>query len=110
MARRPAWLGFDELPLPQALLDTLDSATHVADVVTAPVMTPLLTFAAARGCRVQTGPEMALAQMTLMGQFIGAIPPAQERQHEELGCDRHRQRRRLALPPRSPPAAKGCRC
>jgi NADPH-dependent 2,4-dienoyl-CoA reductase/sulfur reductase-like enzyme len=39
--------GFDELPLPQALLDTLDSATHVADVVTAPVMTPLLTFAAA---------------------------------------------------------------
>ena len=61
----------------QALLETLDSATHVADVVTAPVMTPLLTFAAARGCRVQTGPEMALAQMTLMGQFIGAIPSAQ---------------------------------
>ncbi|EIX9625936.1 shikimate dehydrogenase, partial [Klebsiella pneumoniae] len=69
--------GFDELPLPQALLDTLDSATHVADVVTAPVMTPLLTFAAARGCKVQTGPEMALAQMRLMGQFIGAIPQAQ---------------------------------
>ena len=46
--------GFDALPLPQALLETLDSATHVADVVTAPVMTPLLTFAAARGCRVQT--------------------------------------------------------
>ncbi|HID3399275.1 TPA: shikimate dehydrogenase family protein, partial [Klebsiella pneumoniae] len=69
--------GFDELPLPQALLDTLDSTTHVADVVTAPVMTPLLTFAAARGCKVQTGPEMALAQMRLMGQFIGAIPQAQ---------------------------------
>ena len=85
--------GFDELPLPQALLDTLDSTTHVADVVTAPVMTPLLTFAAARGCKVQTGPEMALAQMRLMGQFIGAIPQAQERRHEELGCDRHRQRR-----------------
>ncbi|MBN0855915.1 arginine N-succinyltransferase, partial [Pseudomonas aeruginosa] len=44
---------------------------------TAPVMTPLLTFAAARGCKVQTGPEMALAQMRLMGQFIGAIPQAQ---------------------------------
>lgn len=69
--------GFDELPLPQALLDTLDSTTHVADVVTAPVMTPLLTLAAARGCKVQTGPEMALAQMRLMGQFIGAIPQAQ---------------------------------
>ncbi|MCV4933287.1 shikimate dehydrogenase, partial [Escherichia coli] len=39
--------------------------------------TPLLTFAAARGCKVQTGPEMALAQMRLMGQFIGAIPQAQ---------------------------------
>ena len=69
--------GFDELPLPQALLDTLDSTTHVADVVTAPVMTPLLTFAAARGCKVQTGPEMALAQMKLMGQFIGAIAQEQ---------------------------------
>ncbi|MCV5497841.1 shikimate dehydrogenase, partial [Escherichia coli] len=58
---------FDELPLPQALLDTLDSTTHVADVVTAPVMTPLLTFAAARGCKVQAGPEIALAETGLMG-------------------------------------------
>lgn len=65
--------GFDALPLPQTLLDTLEVTTYVADVVTAPVMTPLLTFAQARGCVVQTGPEMALAQMKLMGQFIGAI-------------------------------------
>lgn len=69
--------NFDPLPLPQPLLETLDATTHVADVVTAPVMTPLLTFAKARGCIVQTGPEMALAQMQLMGQFIGAIPQAQ---------------------------------
>ncbi len=34
--------GFDELPLPQALLDTLDSTTHVA-ICHRPVMTPLLT-------------------------------------------------------------------
>jgi shikimate dehydrogenase len=65
--------GFDPLPLPQSLLDTLQNTTHVADVVTAPVITPLLAFAQTRGCAVQTGPEMALAQMKLMGQFIGAI-------------------------------------
>jgi shikimate dehydrogenase len=45
--------GFDPLPLPQALLETLDSATHVADVVTAPVMTPLLS--PARGCGYRPG-------------------------------------------------------
>jgi shikimate dehydrogenase len=69
--------NFDPLPLPKTLLDTLNTATHVADVVTAPVMTPLLSFAQSRGCVVQTGPEMALAQMKLMGQFIGAIPREQ---------------------------------
>jgi len=70
--------GFDPLPLPQALLDTLEATTHVADVVTAPVITPLLAFAQRRDCVVQTGPEMALAQMKLMGQFIGAIPDQHE--------------------------------
>ncbi|MEO3989733.1 shikimate dehydrogenase family protein [Pseudocitrobacter cyperus] len=70
--------GFDPLPLPQTLLDTLQNTTHVADVVTAPAITPLLAFAQARGCSIQTGPEMALAQMKLMGQFIGAIPTDHE--------------------------------
>lgn len=70
--------GFDALPLTQALLETLTISTHVADVVTAPVITPLLAFARERGCSTQTGPEMALAQMQLMGQFIGAIPPSHE--------------------------------
>jgi shikimate 5-dehydrogenase len=51
--------------------------THVADVVTAPIITPLLAFARDRGCAIQTGPEMALAQMKLMGQFIGAIAQEQ---------------------------------
>ena len=71
-------MGFDPLPIPPALLETLTSATHVADVVTAPVMTPLLTFAQQRGCVIQTGPEMALAQMKLMGEFIGAMPQQEE--------------------------------
>lgn len=69
--------GFDPLPLPQALLETLSPSTHVADVVTAPAITPLLTFARDRGCVIQTGPEMALAQMKLLGQFIGVIPQEQ---------------------------------
>ena len=69
--------GFDPLPLPQTLLETLPVSAHVADVVTAPVITPLLAFARDRGCAIQTGPEMALAQMKLMGQFIGAIAQEQ---------------------------------
>ncbi len=40
-------------------------------------MTPLLTFAPPVVRKYKTGPEMALAQMRLMGQFIGAIPQAQ---------------------------------
>ncbi|MTH44707.1 shikimate dehydrogenase family protein [Intestinirhabdus alba] len=70
--------GFDALPLPEDLLTTLTADTHVADVVTAPIETPLLQFARQRGCTIQTGPEMALAQMTLMGEFIGAIPAGEE--------------------------------
>ena len=70
--------GFDSLPLTPELLATLTTNTHVADVVTAPVITPLLAFARERGCRTQTGPEMALAQMHLMGEFIGALPQPQE--------------------------------
>ncbi len=77
MAHRPAWPDLMSCLYRRRCWIRSDSTTHVADVVTAPVMTPLLTFAAARGCKVQTGPEMALAQMRLMGQFIGAIPQAQ---------------------------------
>lgn len=70
--------GFDTLPLPQALVNTLSADTRVADVVTAPAITPLLEHARERGCEVQTGPEMAFAQMTLLGEFIGAMPPQSE--------------------------------
>lgn len=62
------------LPLDPALLQTLDAATHVADVVTSPVITPLLELARARGCTVQTGPEMAKAQLGHLGAAMGVMP------------------------------------
>lgn len=61
-----------ELPLPQALLESLPTSAHVADVVTAPEITPLLALAKARGCSIQTGPQMALAQAGNLGHFMGA--------------------------------------
>lgn len=63
-----------ELPLSQALLDTLAPSTHVADVVTSPEITPLLACAQARGCSIQTGPQMALAQLGNLGHFMGVTP------------------------------------
>lgn len=60
-----------ELPINQALLDSLQAHTLVADVVTSPEVTPLLAFAQSRGCRIQTGPEMALAQAGDLGAFMG---------------------------------------
>ena len=61
-----------ELPLPEALLQSLPASAHVADVVTAPEITPLLALAKARGCSIQTGPQMALAQAGNLGHFMGA--------------------------------------
>lgn len=65
-----------ELPLPKALLDTLPAACHVADVVTSPEITPLLALARERGCTVQTGQQMARAQMGDLGHFMGVTPLA----------------------------------
>lgn len=70
--------GFDVLPLPEALLATLAPDALAADVVTAPEVTPFLTLARQRGCRIQTGPEMARAQMFELGHFVGAIPESRE--------------------------------
>ncbi len=61
-----------ELPLSEALLHGLPATAHVADVVTAPEITPLLALARARGCSIQTGPQMALAQAGNLGHFMGA--------------------------------------
>lgn len=63
-----------ELPLPQSLLETLSKHCLVADVVTSPEITPLLAFARRMGCTVQTGPEMAFAQVGNLGHFMGVTP------------------------------------
>ncbi|MGJ7550808.1 shikimate dehydrogenase family protein [Pseudomonas alloputida] len=63
-----------ELPLPDALLQTLNAATLVADVVTSPEITPLLHKARERGCPVQTGAQMAFAQLGHLGAFMGVTP------------------------------------
>ena len=66
--------GSGELPLDAALLATLRPGTLVADVVTSPEITPLLAFARDRQCPIQTGPEMAFAQMGNLGHFMGVTP------------------------------------
>ncbi len=65
--------GTGALPLPEAAIATLRAGCLVADVVTSPALTPFLQLAQARGCRVQQGPEMAAAQMTALGGFMGAM-------------------------------------
>lgn len=66
--------GDPSLPLPRDVLDGLPGACFVADVVTAPVVTPFLTFANQRGCRVQTGPEMTEAQMVQLVEWMRVGP------------------------------------
>ncbi len=66
--------GTGELPLPAVHLNQLAASTLVADVVTSPEITPLLAAARARGCSVQTGPQMALAQLGNLGHFMGVTP------------------------------------
>ena len=60
--------GDTNTPFP---LDSLQSGTFVADVVTEPEITPWLERARERGCRIQTGYEMTLGQFTLMGRHMG---------------------------------------
>lgn len=66
--------GDPSLPLRTSLLETLAPNALAADVVTSPVMTPWLQFAQGRGNRVQTGPEMALAQMDVLGDVMQVWP------------------------------------
>ena len=60
--------GDPNVPFP---LETLESHTFVADVVTEPEITPWLAGAKAHGCPVQTGYEMTLGQFTIMGRHMG---------------------------------------
>jgi shikimate dehydrogenase len=62
--------GDPSLPLPGHVLDGLPAGCFVADVVTAPVITPFLTFAQQRGCKVQTGPEMTESQMLRLIEWM----------------------------------------
>ena len=62
------------MPLSRTLLETLEPSTLVSDVVTKPVATELLMLAAERGCRTQSGPEMAAAQVDWLGRFLGILP------------------------------------
>ena len=52
-------------------LDTLGSATFVADVVTEPEITPWLRGAKERGDPIQTGYEATLGQFAIMGRHMG---------------------------------------
>ena len=63
-----------QMPLPTALMETLSAKTLVADVVTSPAVTPFLALAQRLGCQIQTGPEMALAQLGNLGHFMGVTP------------------------------------
>jgi shikimate dehydrogenase len=63
----------DPLPLAADVLSGLRSSVLVADVVTSPEITPFLETARARGFAIQTGPQMAEAQMNLLGSFMGVM-------------------------------------
>lgn len=65
----------DPLPIGEDLLDTLPGSALVADVVTSPEVTPFLQAAQARGLRIQTGSQMAKAQLGLLGGFMGVMRP-----------------------------------
>jgi shikimate dehydrogenase len=63
--------GTGELPIQKTELAALRPETFVADVVTKPPLTPFLLAAQERGCRIQTGPDMAAGQIEILGRFMG---------------------------------------
>ena len=56
-------------PLPMDV-DRLEAHAFAADVITAPVRSPFLEAAAARGCRTQTGVDMFTAQVEFIADFL----------------------------------------
>ena len=64
--------GEATLPFP---VERLPAHTLVVDVVPTPAMTPWLESARARGLRVQTGPEMVVAQFAHVAGFLFGVPP-----------------------------------
>ena len=59
----------DPLPLDA---DLLSADQTVAEIIMAPVLTPLLAAAQAKGCRIQYGAPMLACQIELMADFMGA--------------------------------------
>jgi shikimate dehydrogenase len=57
----------DPLPLD---IKTLDGSMHVGDVVTEPVLTPLLQFAKELGCSIHTGIQMWKEQQDVVVDFL----------------------------------------
>ncbi|CAD6557812.1 shikimate dehydrogenase family protein [Paraburkholderia sabiae] len=63
----------EEDPLP-VLADRLKPTTFVGDVITVPVVSPLLKAAHARGCDTMTGAQMFDGVLDLMVEFFGIRP------------------------------------
>ena len=57
----------DPLPVDAA---RLDGRMFVADIITLPLLTPLLAAAQARGCRTQNGQDMFNAQGDFITKFL----------------------------------------
>lgn len=72
----------DPLPYP---LDELGDALVVADAVTAPPVTRWLTEAERRGLAIQTGEEMAFAQVPIQLQYLRLQPAHPEPQGRRRG-------------------------
>lgn len=70
--------GDPRLPLPDAVLTELTKNCFVADVVTAPTMTPFLTLAKQRGCIIQTGLEMTETQLVSLAAFMGVAATSED--------------------------------
>jgi shikimate dehydrogenase len=66
-------MSADPLPVDAA---QLDPSAFVVDLVTKPVITPLLEAARRRGCRVVTGEDMFAVQAGYMADILLARPAA----------------------------------
>lgn len=66
----------DPSPVEDILIQHMPESGLAADVITSPKRTPFLQAAAARGLQIQTGSEMARAQMLLMGRAMCVIDEA----------------------------------
>lgn len=68
----------DPLPVAAEIIDRMPTDGLAADVITSPDVTPFLKQAAARGLKIQTGTEMAAAQLGVLGRFMGVIADSGE--------------------------------